>query len=149
MQIEINQAVQFETQERVNQDPLSQTPHDGLADGKVAAGGGVGGTGRSGSVLKFMDELFERRNIPWEHVEISDRSHEFSPNSSFTACVHEIAIGNADMCWGNFWTLPVRRQLMVSFTGSLYAFVVSTNFVSPLTSSWCSRSTGCSLASRC
>ena len=75
-----------------------------------SSGSGVS-TGRSGSVLKLMAAIFEKEGIPWEHVEISDRSNEFSPNSSYTACVHEIAIGNADMCWGDFWTLAERRQL--------------------------------------
>jgi hypothetical protein len=41
--------------------------------------------------------------VPLEIVPISDRSREFSPSSSYTACVHDVAIGQVDLCVGNFW----------------------------------------------
>ena len=50
---------------------------------------------------------------------VSTRSVEFSPTSSFTACVHEVALGNTDMCWGNFWPTATRRH-MTTFSGSIY-----------------------------
>ena len=82
-------------------------------------GQGVGGSNRSGAVLVFMDEIFKEYNIPWEEVPVSARSKEFSPGSSYTACVHDVGIGNTDMCWGNFWPTAT-RSLMASFTGSFY-----------------------------
>ena len=86
---------------------------------KVPVGQGVGGSNRSGAVLVFMDEIFKEYNIPWEEVPVSARSKEFSPGSSYTACVHDVGIGNTDLCWGNFWPAAT-RSLMASFTGSVY-----------------------------
>ena len=86
---------------------------------KVAPGSGVGGTDRSGSVLVLMDNLMQKLRVPWEEIAVSDRSKGYSPSSSFTACVHDVAIGNVDMCWGNFWPTASRRQI-ASFTGALY-----------------------------
>ena len=91
------------------------------ADGsyKVQPGKGVGGTNRSGSVMVFMDELLDAIDVEWREVPISARSREFSPTSSWTACVYEVALGNADMCWANFWVTNQRRGL-TAFTGELY-----------------------------
>ena len=86
---------------------------------KVQPFRGVGGTNRSGSVLVFMDNLMGRLNVPWQEVAISARSREYSPSSSFTACVHDVAIGHLDTCWANFWPTGSRRQI-ASFTGALY-----------------------------
>ena len=86
---------------------------------KVEPFHGVGGTNRSGSFLRFMDDIFTQHGIPWEEVPVSLRSQEFSPNSFWTACVHEVAIGNADMCWGNFWPTATRRML-TSFASTVY-----------------------------
>lgn len=86
---------------------------------KVAPGEGVGGTNRSGSVPVLMDSLLRERGVRWAEVPVSRASSDFSPSSSFTACVHEVALGNADMCWGNFWVTAQRRSL-ACFTGSLY-----------------------------
>ena len=66
---------------------------------KVPIRGGLGGTNRSGSILAFMANIFDTNGIPWEEVPISQRSREVSPNSSFTACVHDVAIANTDVCW--------------------------------------------------
>ena len=63
---------------------------------KVPPGGGVGGTNRSGSVLVFMDNILRRGAVPWVEVPVSDASRAYS-SSSFTACVHEVAIGGADV----------------------------------------------------
>ena len=37
------------------------------------------------------------------------------PESSFTACVHDVAINNTDMCLASFWVTP-QRLLMTEFT---------------------------------
>jgi hypothetical protein len=64
---------------------------------KVPVGGGVGGTNRSGSSLVLMDDILNELGVPWEEIRISQRSYEFAQGSSYTACVHEVAIGNVDM----------------------------------------------------
>ena len=86
---------------------------------KVPIGQGVGGSNRSGAIPAFMDAVFQEHAIPWEEVPLSQRSKDFSPDSSFTACVHEVAIGHTDMCWANFWPTSM-RSAMASFTSSLY-----------------------------
>lgn len=86
---------------------------------KVEPFQGVGGTNRSGSVPVFMNNIFDRGNIPWEEVPLSAPSRAFSPRSSFSACVHDVHIGNTDMCWGNFWPTSARRELS-TFTTSMY-----------------------------
>jgi len=86
---------------------------------KVTQGGGVQGTNRSGAVVVFMANLFARYKVPWVEVPISQRSRDFSTTSSFTACVHDVAIGNVDMCWANFWPTSSRRR-MASFTATMY-----------------------------
>jgi hypothetical protein len=90
---------------------------------KVEDGGGVGGSGRDGAVMRFMAEIMEDYEIPWEVVEISDRSRDWGLETTgsshdWTPCVHEVALGNADMCWANFWTTNSRRKLTL-FTGPL------------------------------
>ena len=44
-------------------------------------------------------------------VPIAPQSYLFSPSSSFTACVHTVAIGYADMCWADFWQTSERLQM--------------------------------------
>jgi hypothetical protein len=65
---------------------------------KVIPYSGVGGTNRSGSIPVLMDNMFTRYGVAWEEVAISARSLEYSPTSSWTACVHDVAIGRLDMC---------------------------------------------------
>ena len=45
---------------------------------KMAKGGGVQGTNRSGAVVVFMANLMERYRLPWVEVPISTRSRDFS-----------------------------------------------------------------------
>ena len=54
---------------------------------KLEPGAGPGGTNCSGSIVVFMDNLFQELAVPWEEVPISQRFHDFS-FSSYTACVH-------------------------------------------------------------
>ncbi|KAL1508657.1 hypothetical protein AB1Y20_004753 [Prymnesium parvum] len=80
---------------------------------------GVGGSNRSGSSLVFMDSIFATHGIPWEQVPVSAHSAALSPSSAYTACVYDVALGLADMCWGNFWPIQSRR-LLTSFTAPFY-----------------------------
>jgi len=86
---------------------------------KVVPGEGVGGTNRSGSIPVFLDAIFAELGVPWHEIAITERSREYSPTSSFTACVHDVAIGQVDMCWGNFWPTATRRKL-ASFSSAIY-----------------------------
>ena len=86
---------------------------------KVVAGSGVGGTNRSGAVVVLVANLLTQLSVPWEETAISARSLEYSPASSFTACVHEVAIGNLDLCIGNFWP-TARRRTIANFASPIY-----------------------------
>ena len=77
-----------------------------------------------------MSRVMRRHAVPWQAVDVSARSAEFSPGSSFTACVHDVAIGNVDMCWANFWPTSARRQ-MASFTVTC-VFLASNPPLAPL-----------------
>ena len=63
--------------------------------------------------------LAQHTALRWHEVPISAASRAFAPHSSFTACCHEIALGNTDMCLANTWDTPSRR-LFTSFTGAVY-----------------------------
>ena len=80
---------------------------------------GVGGTNRDGSTVRFWDQLARDYNIAWTEHPVSDESKSFSPQSSFTACVHELALNATDICVGNFWP-TANRQRLASFTTPLY-----------------------------
>ncbi|KAL3907396.1 MAG: hypothetical protein SGPRY_010185, partial [Prymnesium sp.] len=97
----------------------------------------VGPSNRSGSAIVFMDKIFADYGFEWEYVPISKRSHEYAPFSSFTACVHEVALGTTDMCFGNFWTTSSRLHIS-SFTAAFFSdyFVVITGLKSNELSLW-------------
>jgi len=100
---------------------------------------GVGGTRRDGSTVAFADSVLARYNIRWTEVPISQDSRDFSPMSSYTACVHDIALNRTDMCFGPFWTTEYRRR-MAAFTGSLFSsrmhLVVPTSIEGPDAAAW-------------
>ena len=60
---------------------------------KVEPFRGVGGSNRSGASLVFMDSIFAEHGFAWEEVGVSAPSAAYAPSSSFTACVHDVALG--------------------------------------------------------
>ena len=61
--------------------------------------------GKHGHALTFMEDVLESLGIySFDFVPRSEDSLAFSPGSSFTACIHDIALNNTDVCVGNFWT---------------------------------------------
>eukprot|EP01001_Neometanema_parovale_P011387 NODE_762_length_2114_cov_60.087393_g727_i0.p1 GENE.NODE_762_length_2114_cov_60.087393_g727_i0~~NODE_762_length_2114_cov_60.087393_g727_i0.p1 ORF type:complete len:654 (-),score=85.39 NODE_762_length_2114_cov_60.087393_g727_i0:153-2057(-) len=76
--------------------------------------------GYHGKVIDFILDIFKSVNL---NVTILDHfgspeSRERFPTSSWTACVHDVAIGNADICLQNFWITPSRLR-MVPFLPTL------------------------------
>jgi hypothetical protein len=67
---------------------------------------------RKGSFLAFFRRLSDLYRIKWEQVPLSNASQAYSPESSFTACVNDVAIGRTDVCVADFWDTPARRQLL-------------------------------------
>jgi glutamate receptor, ionotropic, invertebrate len=50
---------------------------------------------------------------------MSQSSHERYPESSFSACIHEVGLGRTDICIGNFWP-TAERSIISQFTADLY-----------------------------
>ena len=85
----------------------------------VRNGSFVAGTSsRDGSIVRFVTDLFDRHGVPWEEVQITPESRVYSPDSSFTACVHDVALNVTDVCVGSFWAFEFRRRL-ADFTSSV------------------------------
>ena len=74
---------------------------------------------RSGSVVDFMKSIAQDAGFTWETVPIGEDSRRLF-SSSFTACVHAVALGATDLCIGNFWLTSQRMLIHPSFTSVLY-----------------------------
>lgn len=61
-----------------------------------------------GSVVAFMHAVAAEVGFTLEYHAVSEESvaevsSRLGSSSSFTACVHEVALGETDLCIGNFW----------------------------------------------
>lgn len=74
---------------------------------------------RVGSFPTFMQGIFDRYNLTLEEVPISKASLDWSPNSTHSACVHDVALNRTDICIGDFWSTSERR-LIAPFTSEVY-----------------------------
>ena len=54
------------------------------------------GNSKEGSMVEFMRSIRADAGFTWERVEVSQDSKELF-DSSFTACVHAVAVGQTDM----------------------------------------------------
>jgi len=54
------------------------------------------GNSKEGSMVEFMRSIRADAEFTWERVEVSQDSKELF-DSSFTACVHAVAVGQTDM----------------------------------------------------
>ena len=68
-----------------------------------------------GAVHSFMNGVLDELGVELQVVNLSKQSLERFPTTSFTACVHDVALGNTDFCISDFWITPQRR-LMTTFT---------------------------------
>ena len=74
---------------------------------------------RPGSVVEFMNDVAAVGNFTWTHKPISNASRSRF-TSSYTACVHDVALNETDICVGPFWLTP-ERLLMTPFTVPLFS----------------------------
>ena len=72
-----------------------------------------------GSFVSFMDIIFDNYKMNIDIIPISNSSLEQYPSSSWSACVHDVALNRTDLCIGDFWELP-ERVLKTDFTVNLY-----------------------------
>lgn len=98
---------------RAGEPGLEKEPH-------VQPGEGVDGTDLMGALPVFVANALREAGVPWEHVPLSDEAKAWSPSSSYTACLHDLATGKADIGLANFLTTPARWRLM-PFTQTLYS----------------------------
>ena len=80
---------------------------------------------KKGSMVDFVRKLALDHAFQLVEVEITQDSRNavrtaFSSGSSFSACVHAVAIGQTDMCIGNFWVTNDRMLMAASFTSPVY-----------------------------
>ena len=73
---------------------------------------------KDGSVWGFMAGVLKEGNVSWTPQEISNASRSRF-NSSYSACVHDVALGELDLCIGPFWMTP-ERLLMAPYTTPLF-----------------------------
>ncbi len=74
--------------------------------------------GRNGSVYTFMQNVANDAGFTWVEKPISPSSRARF-NSSFTACVHDVALNETDLCIGNFW-MTAQRLHLATFTTPIY-----------------------------
>eukprot|EP01052_Picozoa_sp_SAG31_P008336 SAG31_NODE_419_length_15872_cov_21.857985_5_plen_279_part_00 len=89
-------------------------------------GAGRGWHGKDGSMVAFMHAIAADVGFSLEYHEVSNSSkiqvrERLGSGSSFTRCVHEVAINETDLCIGNFW-MTNERLLMTTFSGSVCKF---------------------------
>ena len=80
--------------------------------------------GKEGSGVEFFDKMMKDFGVTrYEVVPITDKSKAYSV-SSFTQCIHEVALNNADVCLSLAWATTSRMYAMsphgVQFTRSVY-----------------------------
>jgi hypothetical protein len=51
---------------------------------------------RDGSIVRYTTRFLDWIGLPWVEVPITPESRTFSPSSSFTACVHDVALNNTE-----------------------------------------------------
>lgn len=73
---------------------------------------------RDGSIVRFVTGLLEQFGLDWVEIPISAESRRFSPDSSFTACNHDVALNFTDICAGSVWAFGYRRRI-TDFTSTL------------------------------
>ena len=81
---------------------------------------------RDGSIPRFIlgeSGVLNEFGFAWKETPISAASRAFSPDSSYTACAHDVAINNTDICVGPFWTFEYRQRL-ADFTFSFEQQVI-------------------------
>jgi hypothetical protein len=75
--------------------------------------------GNGGILVNMMDEVAARHDPPLQPQLFkgfaSKQARRFYPNSSFTACVMDVAVGRVDMCIGDFWLTTERLNMGASF----------------------------------
>jgi len=90
---------------------LWRPPHIVIGEPWVADGKGVDGTNMLGALPVLISNVLGEHDIPWERVPLSNASSAWSPDSSYTACVYDVGVGNADLCVSNFLVFAKRLRL--------------------------------------
>eukprot|EP00816_Leptocylindrus_hargravesii_P013442 CAMPEP_0196825104 /NCGR_PEP_ID=MMETSP1362-20130617/92860_1 /TAXON_ID=163516 /ORGANISM="Leptocylindrus danicus, Strain CCMP1856" /LENGTH=525 /DNA_ID=CAMNT_0042205481 /DNA_START=47 /DNA_END=1624 /DNA_ORIENTATION=- len=85
---------------------------------------------KNGSTWAMFELIREETNGTWEYVDVSALSMSKYSTSSYTACIHDVALGLVDFCVGNFWPTGERFLIHTPFSRS---FMVDKFFlVSPM-----------------
>jgi hypothetical protein len=68
--------------------------------------------------VELMEKISEEAGFTW-HIHIVGNKSNEKFSSSYTACVHEVALNETDFCIGSFW-MTTERLLMTPFTGNIH-----------------------------
>lgn len=64
-------------------------------------------------------QIAREAQFTWEIAPLHEESRSMFA-SSFTACVHQVALGEADLCIANFWMTSARMLIHSGFTAPVY-----------------------------
>ena len=71
----------------------------------------LGTSHRDGSIVRYVTDVIESLGLTWVELPITPESRAAHSSSSFTACAHDVALNNTDICVGSVWAFEFRRRL--------------------------------------
>lgn len=69
----------------------------------------------------FVKAMHESHDVEYVEVPLLNRSREQYPTSTYSACTHQVALGESDLCIGNFWVTSERLS-MTTFASPYHTF---------------------------
>lgn len=75
---------------------------------------------KAGALPAFVREVLSSYGVRAVESKITELSYAWSPQSSYTACVHHLALNRTDLCIGPFWATASRRDF-ADFSPMFYA----------------------------
>lgn len=83
----------------------------------------VGRTSPWRAMASFTYQVLIHMQIPAaviKYTELSQTSRELY-QSEYTSCIHDLVLGHLDICVGDFWDTPQRRQMKATFSSTVYS----------------------------
>ena len=66
---------------------------------------------KAGANVELLNLMAEKYSFNYDSVPIPRISQAMHPESSYSACVHAVAINSTDLCVGPFWVMPSRAAM--------------------------------------
>jgi hypothetical protein len=85
-----------------------------------------GWKGNSGFLIAISDSIMHKYNPPLQVTLLpgfsSEQSLQAFPESSYTACIHDVLVGKVDLCLGDFWVTSERLSIGAEFVNPPMGF---------------------------